>query len=228
MRQTIAGQVNAELMIQLDYDDTVALKADAQALLAQLQNRARRDTHQVGQTVQIGWMVTRIGQGPNSSTLVLQEPTWGTFPIEFSNGVTRTLRDLRLQKSIVESFPKVGDPVFPSLAESVIVCTELERSGVGIMERVAPVAPDSGWFIGCQDPRHEHSNPKCLRRESLYSAICACEAALPFLALPEGWSIVWKHGKALYRCRGVALEPLRGSFACRFTGAVELGVPVLG
>ena len=108
-----------------------------------------------------------------------------SMPIVWEQTVSRTLRDLRLQKDVVESVLSPDDLSFPSLLQSGLICTRLGTTTGLIMERVEGSGNDSGWFCGCYDADHDHNDAAELKCVSLYeAAVCyrAANSALPGIA----------------------------------------------
>jgi hypothetical protein len=143
-------------------------------------------------------------------TLALFEPDFESMPVRFVDGVSNTLLHLLLQKSVAESLGLDGELVAPSLRDSAIVCTEFGSAASFVMSRATPKAADSGWFLGCDNPAHDHQSPDCLRRVSLYEAVTRhADRTIPFLALPPD-SFVGFGGAVPYFSRGeteLAIRP---------------------
>ena len=154
---------------------------------------ASGERFEAGETFAIGWMITKVVAGKNG-TLTLHEPDMKTMPVEFEPGVQRTLTILRLQKAIAESVGLEDELELPTLRDSAIVCTELERAKALILSRAEPDGNDSGWFIGCTSPKHDHNDPKNLARASLYEVGIAAPRAVAYLGLPAGVQIVASDG----------------------------------
>jgi len=95
------------------------------------------------------------------------------------------LRHLRLQKSVVESVGLENILAFPNIRQSGIICSRHQDSIDFVMDRSKSENQDSGWFVGCEDPNHNHNDPANLQRTSLYELVLAKPDCIPFLALPE-------------------------------------------
>jgi hypothetical protein len=135
-------------------------------------------------------MILRI-QGKTDHLLALYEPDLKNIPIQFIESVSTTLHHLRLQKDTVES---VGlDAEFPSIIQSAIKCSRYDDSRYFFVSRSNPSVQDSGWFLGCDDPGHDHNDPKTLQRTSLYELACFRDDFVPFAALPPTSSILVRH-----------------------------------
>jgi|SRR5215467_13162635 len=105
--------------IVIGFDEAIALERDAEWLVCFLESSvAQGRKYEPGQTLQIGWTVTKIEQA-GAKLLRLVEPDLGTIPIAFVDSVTTTLADLRQQKDVVESFIPPLKWIFP------VCCTAL-------------------------------------------------------------------------------------------------------
>jgi hypothetical protein len=62
----------------------------------------------IGETMQIGWMLVRIEEGA-AGALRLTEPDMKSFPIHFIDFVDRTLVHLRNQNDVVRSLSAAVD-----------------------------------------------------------------------------------------------------------------------
>jgi hypothetical protein len=188
MRTIYANAGRKGGILRLHYDETLALDQDVQLLASNLEGLcARGAVYKGGETIQIGWTLVRLeARGRN---LELTEPDWtGNVPIKFVPSVTSTVVHLRQQKDVADSLSLSESLAIPVINQSAIVCSRLE-SGLGVMSRQPGEGSDSGWFLGCGDPGHDHNDSGELRRVSLYEAACAVRASIKFFALPPGIEI---------------------------------------
>jgi hypothetical protein len=137
-----------------------------------------------GETVQIGWTVTRLRE-MSTSRLIVEEPTFESFPIKWVDGVNSCLRHLRRQKDVVDSIEPPPKPAFPSILQAAQVCGRLGSTPAVILERGEARENFSGWYITCDDDADAHE-PTDLRLDSLYSVAVKCPHIIPFLAMPPG------------------------------------------
>jgi hypothetical protein len=176
------------------FDIGEAVAADGKWLVQFLEQAvASGERFEPGETFAIGWMVTKVVAAKGGS-LTLHEPDMKTLPIEFEPGVQRALTILRLQKAIVESVGLDDELELPTLQDSAIVCTELERAKALVLSRAEPDGSDSGWFVGCTSPKHDHNNAGNLARASLYEVGISAPKAIAYLGLPAGVQIVVSDG----------------------------------
>jgi hypothetical protein len=173
---------------RLAYDPAVVVVvSDVEWLLGWLESSvAEGAQYRPDETCQIGWGVAEV-RLHESGDLTLWEPDMQSMPIEWREGVSATLAQLRLQKDVVQSVLDVEDLLFPSLLEAALICNRLGRRDDIVMERSEPEGSDSGWYCGCRDADHDHNDPDQLLRVSLYEAAsCYAPGIIPFAALPPG------------------------------------------
>src|SRR5439155_18350220 len=102
----------------------------------------------------------------------------------------QTLLTLRKQKGVLASFGLENQNHFSSLFLTALRYKGFDSAKGMMLCRSEPTRVDSGWFFGCLDESHDHSNPANLVKESLYAVICRHLHLLNFLALPPGTMIV--------------------------------------
>lgn len=188
--------------ISIHFDENAALSVDAEWLINYLETAVKAgEVFKENSTIQIGWMINCFRT--DGRTLWLYEPDFIRMPIVFVNSVNWTLAHLRLQRSVCESVG-IDDMEFPALNQSGIVCNELKSATTFLLDRTQSKGADSGWFIGCADPKHDHNNPNTLQRKSLYEIISLKPKLVQYLALPPGVKILvnktpklWRNGKEL-------------------------------
>ena len=178
----------------LDIGD--ALETDGKWLVKFLEQAvASGERFAPGETVAIGWMLTRVVE-VDDDTLTLHEPDMKSMPIQWVPTVRSTLAHLRIQKAIAESVGLEDELELPSIRHTAIVCTELGEEPGMILARAEPKAGDSGWFAGCADPDHDHNVAENLDVTSLYQLAIAVPGAIGFLGLPAGVQVLIEAGAA--------------------------------
>jgi hypothetical protein len=143
-----------------------------------------------GESIQIGWMHTRIFGRPGG-TLGILEPDFASVPINWNDSVSLTLRHLWIHKEVAVGAGLADQASFPSYRQSAIICRFLKGADTILMYRQPATEADSGWFIGCHSDSHDHQNPTELQCLSLYeTAVRHDQRFIPYLALPAGTYVV--------------------------------------
>jgi hypothetical protein len=217
-KRTNKGRLLLHPEFRLEWDETIALTVDGEWLVSYLDNQISHGTvFAPGSFLRLGCGLTRVDE-KSDGYLTLSEPDFSELPMRFTNGVTVTLRHLRLQKSVAESVGFESRILFPDLRESGICCVRYGDSVDFIMERSVPAGSDSGWFIGCADPTHDHNDPAQLRRVSLYEQAVKMPDCVPFLALPPGMMALINGNLIEISFENSKLQILPGSYLARKTG----------
>jgi hypothetical protein len=196
---------------QLEFESTI-LRADVDVLVCYLEQTVQGGTrYGDGQTIAFGSMLFRLAA--QDGLLALQEPDLKSFPIFWEMGITNSMKLLRLQKDIADSFG-LGDEVDPpSLLCSLLVGADLSPNcDMLVLERSTYDGSDSGWFFGRLNTELDYNDAATLRRISVYQAILNWPHLPGFLALPAGSRIeMSKRSKiVLYHDRPLMIQ--KGSF----------------
>ncbi|MEM5317592.1 hypothetical protein [Paraburkholderia sp. JHI869] len=172
--------------IQIRVSDPAVPIQDISWLLRFFERRvADGERFHAGETVQIGWMLTKLEAGADD-LLCVAEPDMKAIPIRFVDSVDCTLKHLRNQKDVVESIAHIRNPDFPSLQQSAVVHSDYKSAGRLLLTRHPPHEADSGWSL--TDPCDEaHAQyPSRHLRISLYQLGVDRPDLIKFLALPPG------------------------------------------
>jgi hypothetical protein len=199
--------------ISVAYEQEKVLESDVKWLLEWLESEVTNGRRFLpSETIQIGWMLTKL-EPFGDGILKIYEPDMKSFPVKFVDSVTHTLTHLRFQKMVAESIGVADELSFPPLNHSAVTCNRF-REHVGIfMDRLKPKDSDSGWFIGCDDPNHDHQDRNNLRRKSLYELVVRHEQSIiSYLALPAGISVHIRDGVPSFRRGEKQLAILPNSF----------------
>jgi hypothetical protein len=151
-----------------------------------LETSVQTEKYEDGQTLQVGWMINLIKREGNELTVC--EPDFESMPVQWTKSVSRTLSHLFLQKYVAESVSLTQQLNFPRYIDTAIRCSEFGKSGVGFFINRLEPSPnnprDSGWFLGCLNPEHDHNSRSNLSLVSLYEAATINKFIVPYLALP--------------------------------------------
>lgn len=166
-------------------------QVDATWLIGYLEDAVAEGTvFAPGETIQIGWMITRIEVAP-AGRLTLYEPDLRSLPVRFVPGTAATLRHLRAQRNLADAYG-LGEVLrFPSIADSAIACTHYDHGHDWVLSRVEPE-----WFVGCALDSHDHDDPSSLARISLYQIAMRVPEIIEYLALPPGSEVIVRRGAA--------------------------------
>jgi hypothetical protein len=176
--------------ISVAYEQEKVLESDVKWLLEWLGSEVANGRRFLpSETIQIGWTLTKF-EPFEDGILKICEPDMKSFPVKFVDSVTHTLTHLRFQKMVAESIGVANELSFPALNQSAITCNWFKEH-IGIfMDRLKPKDSDSGWFIGCDDPNHDHQDQNNLQRKSLYELVVRHDRnIIPYLGLPAGISV---------------------------------------
>jgi hypothetical protein len=202
---------HAEFKIQYD-PAVVVVEDDAKWLIGWLEDSVSQGSQYTpNQTCQIGWGLTQVRPCPGGE-LTLWEPDMLHFPIQWSEGVTRTLAHLRLQKDAVESVLPADSTLFPTMQQSALICNRLMDGEGIVLERAEPKNSDSGWYCGCRNNDHDHNNADELLCVSLYDVALRAPQVVQYLALPPEMLVaIDSEGPIVFR-NGQQLDFRPGSF----------------
>ncbi|CAE6837621.1 hypothetical protein [Paraburkholderia nemoris] len=137
----------------------------------------------IGETMQIGWMLVRIEQG-RAGALRLTEPDMKSFPVNFIDSVDRTLLHLRNQNDVVRSLSPVIDPHFPSLRQSAVVHVNYKHATALSLKRKVAEGASSGWVITDTEDSAGSCDPARFLTTSLYQLGMDRPELIKFFALP--------------------------------------------
>ena len=184
---------------------------DVNWLVTSLEKTVRDGTRYVdGDLLALGSALLRIRA--RAGTLILQEPSPGEIPIQWRDGVTDSLRLLRLQKDVAESLRQLDRIDFARLRESLLMGIDVGHDAQEfLLERAERNVSDSGWFIGLLCSGLDYGDPDNLRRVSVFEAISNCPRIAGFLALPTGTRVVLAKDRVTVTYFNEPLIPTKGS-----------------
>lgn len=208
-----SGYRQAELVIRCD--DSIP-KQDVEWLIDWFENSVGDgERYSDGELVQIGWMLNLLS-AMDDGRLLLREPDMQAIPIEWTDGVTETLRHLRLQKDTAESLGLGSDLQFPTIRHSAILGVDVDwNTHAFILERVAATAMDSGWFVGRLGSSLDYNDPENLHRVSLYEAVVRCPNIVMFMSLPFGIKVEYSDENIAVWLDGRLVTPSANSYLGR-------------
>ncbi|WP_296650132.1 hypothetical protein [Paraburkholderia sp.] len=165
----------------------------------------------VGETVQIGWMLTKLEAGAENF-LCVAEPDMKAIPIKFVDSVDNTLKHLRNQKDVVESIAPILSPDFPSLQQSVVVHSDYKSASRLLLTRNPAHKMDSGWSLTDPGDEFGSQNPSRNHRISLYQLGVDRPDLIKFFALPPGLHVRLDDLQIHIAGPGGEIQPVAGSY----------------
>jgi hypothetical protein len=192
--------------------DSAIPPVDVDVLASFLEESVQRGTtYGDGQTFEFGSMLLRLVL--SDDFLTLQEPDLRTIPISWTEGITNSMKLLRLQKDIGESVGLGNELDFPSIRCSLLAGVDVvEGLDALVLERSEPDGLDSGWFVGRLNTQIDYNDPANLRRISVYQAILDAPRIAGFLALPKGCRVEISGHSTTLSYNGQPLKIQKGSF----------------
>jgi len=160
-----------------------------------------------GETFQVAWMILRFAE-TDKGRLTLQEPDMQGMPIQYVNGVTRTLRFMRAQRDTADSFGLAEKMKLTTFMDVILVPKDAGKIKIPQLHRGEPEAAMSGWFL-----LEAGEDPPRFRPMSLYELALSRPNLVKFFALPPGTDVVvHTSGEISVFSDGKPLTPQAGSF----------------
>lgn len=152
---------------------------------------ARGEVLKPGETFQYGWLVLKI-QRYDETRLTLFEPDMESLPIEFVANANNAILHTMHQLFTLDSFGiERARMKMPSMRQKAIVCDRFADTEVFFMTRnEAFQADDSGWYMGCLDPDHDHDSHANLSCVPLYDVVLKRNEIHNWIAFPTDAKIV--------------------------------------
>lgn len=197
---------------QIQVSDRAVPAQDISWLLRFFERRvADGERFHAGETVQLGWMLTKL-EAAVDGLLCVTEPDMKAIPISFVDSVDNTLKHLRNQKDVVESIAPTRQPDFPSLRQSAVLHVEYKRANRLLLRRTPAHEAYSGWSLS--DPRVELDSQNLSQslRISLYQLAVDRPDLVKFLALPPGLHVLLDNLRIHVIGPEGELQPVPGSY----------------
>jgi hypothetical protein len=196
---------------QISVSDQAIPRADVDWFLATLESMvAAGERFKAGETMQIGWMITKIEQGDRGA-VKLTEPDMKSIPVKFIDSANATVRHLRGQKDSVESVLPASSLQFPSLSQSVVVHVNYRQARRLLLDRSAPKGTDSGWWLSDLSDASGSKDVSHFTKISLYQLALDRPDLIKFFAFPNGVQVVVDRRVGVLK-DGLELPIKRGSF----------------
>jgi hypothetical protein len=156
------------------------------------------------ETMRYGWSTLRFTAVNTEGTLLAIEEL--AFPYsatdeEYTLGSAQAIAILQEQDNAVARNGMASVAHHPHRSELAVICRYLSPNQprrVMVFDRLRSRAPnDSGWFVGCGRPDHDHNDLKELARMHLVYLAELDPKIVYYLAMPEDTRIVFDRGKVI-------------------------------
>jgi hypothetical protein len=176
---------------QIRVSNSAVPAEDISLLLSFFEQRvAQGEKFRSGESLQVGWMLTMLEDGPEGFLRVL-EPDMKVVPVKFVDSVDGTLMHLRNQQDVVRSLSSPVEPDFPSLRQSVVVHVNYkEASRILLTRSGAEDVADSGWWLSDLDDKAGSQDPTRFVKTSLYQLGIDRPDLVKFFAVPAELQVV--------------------------------------
>ena len=169
-----------------------ALELHAHFLLRTIESMVERgEVLKPGETFQFGWLTLQI-RALDDRRLTLFEPDLHSLPIEYIRGANAAIRHMMVQLFTLDSFAiERARMLIPNMRQTVMVCDRFATAPIFFMTRNDPIAhqEDTGWYMGCMDPDHDHDTRENLNCITLYEAFLKRNDIHPWLIFPTDTKI---------------------------------------
>ena len=160
-----------------------------------------------GETFQVAWMILKFAEA-DKGRLKLMEPDLKGMPIQYVDGVSRTLRIMRAQRDSADSFGLLGQMKLTTLMDVILVPEDPGQIEIAQLHREPTKGQMSGWVL-----LEAGRDPPDFRPMSMYELALSRPDLVKFFALPPGVdAIVNTTGEVGLYLDGKPLTPEAGSF----------------
>lgn len=200
-----------EIVIQ--FENTAVSENDARVILDGLMSEVSKGVkYKDGETLLLGGMINKFSK-IDDKHIQLLEPDMVSMPIKYIPGLTKSLIQLKLQKSVVSSFKGDLDLDHPPIASALHLPSDYKSLKSLVLRRTAAKGRDTGW-------RMFHSNPKKNKAGHMWISVYELSLHRPelikFLALPVNSLFLIENGKFIQgNIDGKKMVVKRGSFVSK-------------
>ena len=146
-----------------------------------------------GETVQIGWGLVLLCKDVDvDEDLEVWEPDFTSMPIRWKRGANETVRQLIIQRTVVEALG--CEPDFPSLLQACSLEQNCRTGDEFVMWRTEAQQKHSGWFLA------EGLGDEVTQLCSLYELSCKTPVVTAFFALPAGCEVHVSRKRIAIQC----------------------------
>jgi hypothetical protein len=165
-----------------------------------------------GEILHTGWMHNTFFEMDDGSLAIL-EPDMISFPINWTVGVTQTLRHMRLHRDLVVSVLPVEDLDIPDIERDVVIADDIRKDTTEfLLERKAYDRSSSGWFVGNLNSRIDRNDPQRVHVVPLFAVAIEIPDLIMYFGLPTGTRVEIAGSSISIFRNGSKLEPAPDSF----------------
>ena len=156
-----------------------------------------------GETMRYGWSTLRFAATASPDLLNVEELANPFAPGAemFATGAAQAIGILAMQDATVQRNGIAIAAHHPHRSELAVVCRRLKPNPppkVMVFDRIKTTQPDdSGWFVGCGSPDHNHNDFNELSRLHLVYIATLDPKIIAYLAMPEETRVVFDHGQVI-------------------------------
>lgn len=153
------------------------------------------------ETMRYGWSTLRFTKSTNEPLLIIEElkDPFSAASSVYIAGADTAVSVLNEQDAAVQRNGIERAAHHPHRSEIAVICRHVTpTSAVLVFDRIKTTrADDSGWFVGCGNPDHDHNDTRELARMHLIYLAEALPQIVTYLAMPEDSRVVFENGKAI-------------------------------
>lgn len=161
-------QVNT-FLLRVKYNSALVSEDEVDWFLDYFFSESRKEKEFLtGQLIELGISLLLLKENETGGISVF-EPDWKPSGlINFIESISNSIVLLKESLSVVGKLNCADSIDYPSIRSSMVICNKVNQSNINILERLSYEGSDSGWFAGCNDTNHNHSDPNELKRISIY------------------------------------------------------------
>jgi hypothetical protein len=162
---------------------------------------ASQKTIKTGETMRYGWSTIRFTPSSDGMYLSIEELANPFSPTSerYVLGAATALTILQEQDNTVRRNSGKSIGHHPHRSELAVICRHVTpKSQLLVFDRLKSTRQDdSGWFVGCGNPNHDHNNVDELGRMHLVHLADVNPKIVAYLAMPEDSRVVFDDGRII-------------------------------
>jgi hypothetical protein len=154
-----------------------------------------------GETMRYGWSTLRFSPSSDGTNLMVEELANPFSPRSdtYVRGAATALAILLEQDATVRRNGVQTIAHHPHRSELAVICRYVTpQSDLMVFDRLKSTRQDdSGWFVGCGNPNHNHNDANELGKIHLVHLAEISPKIVAYLAMPEDTRVVFDHGSVI-------------------------------